>query len=152
MKQTPKSKKTPSAESIARMAERGEDVSRFFSNRGRMIQPIQRVNVDFTSAMLQETAGVRPGGDRTERESPGSDQGVCPPGARSALPGAQGASQLIVPPASKCWALTPFDMFVTFTCGVSTLDGGHREQHGRPRKDGSRVLNALRFHSVRPWK
>jgi metal-responsive CopG/Arc/MetJ family transcriptional regulator len=36
------------------MADRGEDVSRFFTNRGKMMQPIQRVNVDFTASMLQE--------------------------------------------------------------------------------------------------
>jgi hypothetical protein len=47
-------KKTVSAESIARMADRGKDVSRFFSNSGRMMEPIQRVNVDFTVAMLEE--------------------------------------------------------------------------------------------------
>jgi hypothetical protein len=44
----------PSAEAIARMADRGEDVSRFFTNTGKMNQPIQRVNVDFTAAMLKE--------------------------------------------------------------------------------------------------
>ena len=54
MKPTRESKKAPSAESIARMADRGEDVSRFFTNRGKMIRPIQRVNVDFTASMLQE--------------------------------------------------------------------------------------------------
>ena len=36
------------------MAERGEDVSRFFTNAGSMMGPIQRVNVNFTSPMLQE--------------------------------------------------------------------------------------------------
>lgn len=41
-------------EEIARKATRGEDVSRFFTNQGRMVQPIQRVNVDFTGAMLGE--------------------------------------------------------------------------------------------------
>ena len=46
--------KPPSAEAIARMADRGEDVSRFFTNKGRMMQPIQRVNVDFTQGMLKE--------------------------------------------------------------------------------------------------
>jgi hypothetical protein len=46
--------KVPSAESIARRADRGEDVSRFFTNRGRMMQPIRRVNVDFAADMLQE--------------------------------------------------------------------------------------------------
>lgn len=54
MRQTRESKKVRSAESIARMADRGEDVSRFFTNRGKMMKPIQRVNVDFTASMLQE--------------------------------------------------------------------------------------------------
>jgi hypothetical protein len=54
MKPTHKSKKSPSAESIARLADRGENVSRFFTNRGKMMRPIQRVNVDFTVSMLQE--------------------------------------------------------------------------------------------------
>jgi hypothetical protein len=54
MKQTRESKKALSAESIARMADRGEDVSRFFTNRGKMMRPIQRVNVDFTASVLQE--------------------------------------------------------------------------------------------------
>ncbi len=54
MKRTRKTKKAPSAESIARLADRGEDVSRFFTNRGRLMQPIRRVNVDFTAEMLQE--------------------------------------------------------------------------------------------------
>jgi hypothetical protein len=54
MKKTRKFGKAASAEKIARLAERGEDVSRFFTNTGRMMGPIQRVNVDFTSPMLQE--------------------------------------------------------------------------------------------------
>ncbi len=44
----------PSAESIAKMAEDGRDISQHFTNRGRMMQPIQRVNVDFAADMLQE--------------------------------------------------------------------------------------------------
>jgi hypothetical protein len=43
-----------SADEIARRADRGEDVSRFFTNTGRMMAPIQRVNVDFTREMLDE--------------------------------------------------------------------------------------------------
>jgi hypothetical protein len=43
-----------SADEIARRADRGEDVSRFFTNAGRMMPPIQRVNVDFTREMLDE--------------------------------------------------------------------------------------------------
>jgi hypothetical protein len=54
MKRTRKKKAAPSAESIARLAERGRDVSRYFTNRGRMMPPIQRVNVDFTAEMLRE--------------------------------------------------------------------------------------------------
>lgn len=42
------------AEAIARLAEKGQDVSRFFTNRGRMQSPIQRVNVDLAAGMLEE--------------------------------------------------------------------------------------------------
>jgi hypothetical protein len=54
MKSTSRKKKAVSAESIARMADRGKDVSRFFTNSGEMRKPIQRVNVDFTASMLEE--------------------------------------------------------------------------------------------------
>jgi hypothetical protein len=43
-----------SAENIARLADKGKDVSRFFTNAGHMMGPIQRVNVDFASPMLDE--------------------------------------------------------------------------------------------------
>ena len=54
MKTIRKRTKPASAEAIARMADKGEDVSRFFTNRGRMVGGIQRVNVDFTAPMLAE--------------------------------------------------------------------------------------------------
>lgn len=54
MKTTTRKKKAASAESIAHMAERGKDVSRFFTNSGEMRKPIQRVNIDFTASMLEE--------------------------------------------------------------------------------------------------
>lgn len=54
MKKTRSRKKPISAEAIARMADRGKDVSRFFTNSGNMHKPIQRVNVDFTAGMLEE--------------------------------------------------------------------------------------------------
>jgi len=54
MKKIPKRRKAVSAESIGRRGERGEDVSRYFTNTGRMMSPIQRVNVDFAQDMLQE--------------------------------------------------------------------------------------------------
>ena len=54
MKRIRKSAKPVSAEAIARLADQGQDVSRFFRGRGRMVQPIQRVNVDVTATMLEE--------------------------------------------------------------------------------------------------
>lgn len=54
MPRMPKTRKPLSAEKIAGLAEGGEDVSRFFTNSGKMMQPIRRVNVDFTVPMLKE--------------------------------------------------------------------------------------------------
>jgi hypothetical protein len=54
MPRTLESSKPPTAEAIAEMADRGEDISRFFTNTGKMMPPIQRVNVDFALPMLQE--------------------------------------------------------------------------------------------------
>lgn len=54
MKRTRNPAKLVSADAIARLADQGKDVSRFFSGKGRMVQPIQRVNVDVTAAMLEE--------------------------------------------------------------------------------------------------
>ena len=54
MKSAANQKKTVSAEAIARMADAGKDISLHFTNRGRMMQPIQRVNVDFAAPMLEE--------------------------------------------------------------------------------------------------
>src|SRR5262245_27527005 len=48
MKRIRNSAKPLSAEAIARLADQGKDVSRFFKGKGRMVQPIQRVNVDVT--------------------------------------------------------------------------------------------------------
>ena len=73
-----KKKSTPSAESIARQAEQGKDVSRYFTNRGKMRQPIQRVNVDFTAEMLQEL-------DRAAAELNVSRQAVIKTFIRQAL-------------------------------------------------------------------
>ena len=49
-----KAYRKPTADEIAEMAERGEDISRFFTNKGRVKYPVQRVNVDFTVEMLKE--------------------------------------------------------------------------------------------------
>ena len=54
MKKTRKTDGPVSAERIARLADQGQDISRFFKREGRMVQPIQRVNVDVTASMLAE--------------------------------------------------------------------------------------------------
>ena len=54
MKKIRKPAKPVSAEAIARLADQGKNISRFFKGQGRMVQPIQRVNVDVTSSMLEE--------------------------------------------------------------------------------------------------
>ena len=56
MKRTskPRSNATkPTADEIAEMASRGEDVSSYFSNRFTVVRPIRRVNVDLTEGMLR---------------------------------------------------------------------------------------------------
>lgn len=52
MPKTPKP--TTTADQIAEMATRGEDVSRHFTNKFKVVRPIQRVNVDLTQGMLRE--------------------------------------------------------------------------------------------------
>jgi hypothetical protein len=54
MNKTRKLRKPISAEGIARLADQGKDVSRFFTNKGQMVAPIQRVNVDLAAGMLAE--------------------------------------------------------------------------------------------------
>ena len=54
MKKARPRKKSISAETIARRADKGNDVSRYFTNSGKMMKPIQRVNVDFSASMLEE--------------------------------------------------------------------------------------------------
>lgn len=49
-----KTTKKLSADEIAEMADRGQNISKFFSNSGTIKSPIQRVNVDFTDSMLEE--------------------------------------------------------------------------------------------------
>jgi len=53
MKKTAK-KKSPTADEIAELAMKGDNVSKFSTNEGEMRPPIQRVNVDFTLDMLNE--------------------------------------------------------------------------------------------------
>ena len=69
MKNIPKSKQRISAEQIGEMAQRGKDISKFFTNDGKMMPAVQRVNVDFTQPMLNEL-------DATARELNVSRQAV----------------------------------------------------------------------------
>ena len=48
------SKKAASADEIADMASRGEDVSAYFTNKFTVVRPVRRVNVDLTEGMLRE--------------------------------------------------------------------------------------------------
>jgi hypothetical protein len=43
----------PTADQIAEMASRGENVSSFFTNKFTVVRPIRRVNVDLTEGMLR---------------------------------------------------------------------------------------------------
>ncbi len=54
MKKTLKAAKAPTAEGLARMADSGKNISGFFTNSGKMMKPVQRVNVDFSARMLEE--------------------------------------------------------------------------------------------------
>jgi hypothetical protein len=82
MKSTRKPRKAMPAEAevIARLADQGSDVSHFFTNAGRMMMsgPIQRVNVDLASGMLEEL-------DRAAKELNISRQAVIKTLIRQAL-------------------------------------------------------------------
>jgi Ribbon-helix-helix protein, copG family len=78
MKSTRKLPKPIPAETIARLADQGRDVSRFFTNTGRMTAPIQRVNVDLAAGMLEEL-------DRAAKELNISRQAVIKTLIRQAL-------------------------------------------------------------------
>jgi hypothetical protein len=78
MANTRRSRKPVAAEAIADLADDGKDVSRFFTNRGRMMDPIQRVNVDLASGMLEEL-------DRAAKELNISRQAVIKTLIRQAL-------------------------------------------------------------------
>lgn len=78
MKNIRKTRKPLSAEAIARLADKGEDVSRFFTNSGHLMGPIQRVNVDLAAGMLEEL-------DRAAKELNISRQAVIKTLIRQAL-------------------------------------------------------------------
>lgn len=48
----------PTADEISEAAEQGKDISKYFTNKGKMKYPTQRVNVDFTVEMLEELDAI----------------------------------------------------------------------------------------------
>ena len=51
----PKISSSPrTADEIAELASRGEDVSAYFTNQFAVVRPVRRVNVDLTQGMLRE--------------------------------------------------------------------------------------------------
>ena len=55
MPKTSRDKATaPTADKIAEMATRGEDISAYFTNKFTVVRPVRRVNVDLTEGMLRE--------------------------------------------------------------------------------------------------
>jgi hypothetical protein len=87
VRKTRKPGKPIPAEAIARLAERERDVSRYFTNRERVMKPIEPVrgaNVDFSATMLKEIGRGR----RTVKCQPaGCNQDPASTGVRPALPG-----------------------------------------------------------------
>ncbi len=51
------SKPGRTADEIAEMASRGEDISAFFTNKFTVVRPVKRVNIDLTQGMLRELDG-----------------------------------------------------------------------------------------------
>jgi hypothetical protein len=45
------------AHEIADLVDKGEDISRFFTKKGKMMSPIQRVNAEFRLPRLEEGDG-----------------------------------------------------------------------------------------------
>jgi len=54
MKNTPKAKRPASAESIARLADKGKDVSAYFTNKGRMMPPLNIITLTLNDQTLME--------------------------------------------------------------------------------------------------
>jgi hypothetical protein len=47
-------RKTPTADEIADRADRGENISSYFTNQFTVVRPVRRVNVDLTQGMLRD--------------------------------------------------------------------------------------------------
>lgn len=54
MKKTSKTKRPASAESIARLADNGQDISSYFTNKGKMMPPLNNMDLDLNEEMIEE--------------------------------------------------------------------------------------------------
>ncbi|MGH9930197.1 MAG: CopG family transcriptional regulator [Pyrinomonadaceae bacterium] len=54
MKKTSRTKLPASAESIARLADNGQDISSYFTNKGKMMPPLGSVGIDLNDEMIEE--------------------------------------------------------------------------------------------------
>jgi len=54
MKRISKKKAATPAESIARLADKGSDVSAYFTNKGKMMPPLDNVGVDLNKKVIDE--------------------------------------------------------------------------------------------------
>lgn len=54
MKRTSKTKRTVSAESIARLADKGQDISAYFTNKGKRISPLDTAGIDLNDDIIEE--------------------------------------------------------------------------------------------------
>ncbi len=54
MKKTSKRKRSVSTEAIARLADNGKDVSSYFTNKGKMMPPLEGLGIDLSQKMIEE--------------------------------------------------------------------------------------------------
>ena len=54
MKRASKTRRPISAESIARLADKGQDISAYFTNKGKMMPPLDSVGIDLNEKMIEE--------------------------------------------------------------------------------------------------
>jgi hypothetical protein len=54
MKKTSRTQQKVSAESIARLADKGQDISAYFTNKGKMMPPLGSLGIDLNKDMLEE--------------------------------------------------------------------------------------------------
>jgi hypothetical protein len=67
MKRTSKTKRAVPAESIARLADNGKDISSYFTNRGKIMPPLESVTIDVNRAVSDQiTAASQKLGDYRE--------------------------------------------------------------------------------------